>query len=141
VQHHGSSGAYLLIDKELVSAGASGVPVLAGFLQLGLGDERVDRFGSYVGAGLVGTGYIPGRPKDEMGIAVAAAQNGSHYIAAQNQLGLAVRPSEVTIELTYLTQLNKQLAIQPDLQYVINPNTTPTIRNALMFQLRFEVAF
>jgi porin len=141
VQHRGSGGAYALIDKQLIAPSEHGDRLLTGFLQLGLGDDKVDRFGSYIGAGLVGTGYIRGRPKDEMGISVAAARNGSHYITAQQQLGLGVHQSEVTIEMTYLTQYNAWLAIQPDLQYVISPNTDPTLRNALMFQLRFEVAF
>lgn len=141
VQHRGSGGAYVLLDKQLVSSTNGRQHNVSGFLQLGLGDARVDRFGSYVGAGLVGTGYVPGRPKDEMGISVAAARNGSHYIAAQNQQGLGVRASEIAVEMTYLTQYNAWLAIQPDLQYVIHPNTDPTLRSALMFQLRFEVAY
>jgi len=49
--------------------------------------------------------------------------------------------AETAIELTYLLQVNSWLAIQPDLQYVVTPNTTPTIRNAWAFQVRFEMSF
>lgn len=38
-------------------------------------------------------------------------------------------------------QINSWLALQPDLQYVVTPNTTRTIPNALAFQLRFEKTF
>jgi carbohydrate-selective porin OprB len=31
--------------------------------------------------------------------------------------------------------------MQPDLQYIVRPNTDPAIRNALAFLLRFEVSF
>ena len=50
------------------------------------------------------------------------------------------RRSEVTIELTYLAQVGAHLAIQPDLQFVINPNTDPRIKNAVAFILRFEIS-
>lgn len=49
--------------------------------------------------------------------------------------------AEKTIELTYLIQVKSWLALQPDLQYVVTPNTTPTIPNALGFQLRFGITF
>jgi len=52
-----------------------------------------------------------------------------------------VQASETAIELTYLTQINKWLAMQPSFQYVIHPNTTPSINNARTIQLRFEIAF
>jgi len=37
--------------------------------------------------------------------------------------------------------LSKSLTVQPDLQYVIHPDTDPSIRNAWVLQLRFEIAF
>jgi porin len=54
---------------------------------------------------------------------------------------LPVTNAEKTIELTYLIPVNTWLALQPDLQYVITPNTTTAIPNAWAFQLRFEIAF
>jgi porin len=55
--------------------------------------------------------------------------------------GLPVTSAEKTIELTYLVRLNSWLALQPDLQYVISPSTTPATANALAFQLRIEASF
>jgi porin len=49
--------------------------------------------------------------------------------------------SEVTFELTYLAQFGSHLAVQPDLQFVINPNTDPRIKNAVAFILRLELSF
>jgi porin len=79
--------------------------------------------------------------QDELGIAVASARNGSHYLEQQAQLGAPAQRSETAIELTYLVQVSKWVAVQPDLQYVVHPNTDPAIRNALAFLLRFEVSF
>ncbi len=63
-------------------------------------------------------------------------------MSAQNTQGLPVTNAETAFELTYLVQANAGLAQgQPDLQYVVTPNTTPTIANARAFQVRFELSF
>jgi porin len=138
VRHRGSGGFYLIADGVLFDRSGRRV---SGFTQLGFGEPRVNRFGSYVGAGLMASGLISSRQNDELGLAIAGARNGSHFIALQEQQGAPVRRSETTIELTYSMQVTKWLAVQPDLQYVINPNTDPSLRNALAFQLWFEAAF
>jgi porin len=141
VQRRGSGGVYLLVDRLLFEAQEQPGRKLAAFLQFGMGDGRVNRFASYAGSGLVATGLIPGRPTDELGLAFAMARNGSHYIVSQQQQGMPVQSSEIAVELTYLTQINKRLAMQPSFQYVVHPNTTPSINNARTLQLRFEIAF
>jgi porin len=141
VQHRGSSGFFALIDKLLYKDPSKPERKLAGFVQAGLGDYRVDRFGAYLGTGLTAVGVLEGRPTDELGIGLAYARNGSHYMSGQRMQGLPVTNAEKTIELTYLIQVNSWLALQPDLQYVITPNTTTAIPNAWAFQLRIEMSF
>lgn len=140
VQRHGSSGAYLLVDRLLFQPQERPEQKLASFLQLGVGDGRANRFGSYAGTGLVASGFIPGRPTDELGLAIAVARNSSHYIALQQQQGRPVQASEMAIELTCLSQISKWLSVQPSFQYIVHPNTTPPINNARTVQLRFEIA-
>lgn len=141
VQHRGSSGFYMIADKLLYKDVGDAARKLTGFVQAGLGDYRVDRFGAYLGAGLTAPGAFASRASDELGLAVAYARNGSHYMSAQRSQGLPVTNAETAIELTYLFQVSSWLAIQPDLQYVVTPNTTPTIPNAWAFQVRFEMSF
>ncbi len=140
VQHRGSSGGYVLVDRLLTRSSTPSGPRIAAFLQLGAGDARVNRFGSYAGAGLVALGLFPG-PQNEVGIAIASARNGSRYREQQEQLGTPAQRSETAVELSYLAQISKSVAVQPDLQYIVHPNTDPAIRNALAFLLRFEVSF
>lgn len=136
IRHH-AAGAYLIADHLLAKMGALH---LAGFVQLGVADGRVGRFGSYVGAGLIAKGLVPGRPQDEIGLAVARAANGAHYRALQESLpGLAPTAAETTLEATYLAQVSSWLAVQPDLQWVIDPSTRQG--EALVLQLEAEVAF
>jgi porin len=136
---HGTSGAYLVGDRILARDPANTNRNLSLFVQLGVADDRVNRFGTYFGGGLVASGPFRARPNDEMGFAVAIARNGSAY--QDHQASLAQTPrAETTLELSYLIQATPWLAVQPDLQYVIHPNTDPTIPNALVFTLRFEIA-
>jgi len=141
VQHRGSSGFYVLTDQLLYRDPVLPERKLTGFVQAGYGDYRVDRFGAYLGTGLTAAGVFEGRAADELGLALAYARNGSHYMSAQRTQGVPVTNAEKTIELTYLIQVNSWLALQPDLQYVIRPNTTTAIPNAWAFQLRIEMSF
>ena len=137
----GSGGAYAAGQALLHRSAADPARRLSGFTQLGVGDARTNRFGGYFGAGLVATGWLRPGTDDELGLAVAVARNGSHYLAAQRLQGLPTARTETTIEASYLIPVNANFAIQPDLQYVIHPNTDPQLANSLSFQLRFAISY
>jgi porin len=137
---HGSGGAYVIGDATLLRS-KTDQRRLTGFVEAGLADARVNRFGSYVGAGSVATGPVPTRPADELGVAVAIARNGSGFLNSRRRFGEPTERFEAAIELTYLAQIGSRLALQPDFQYVIHPNTDAMVPNGRAFQLRFEVAF
>jgi porin len=137
-RRHGNGGLYMLGDWTIYHDSDDRQATLFG--QFGIGDQRVNRFAYYSGGGLTFSGFAPARKEDEFGIAVAAAHNGTPFIRSQQDQGNPNRRSEVTLEITYLAQFGAHLAVQPDFQFVFNPNTDPTIRNAVVFMLRFEVA-
>lgn len=139
--HRGSAGAYVVGDATLVRSKTDHERRLTGFVETGLADDRVNRFGSYVGAGFVGSGPMARRPVDELGVAIATARDGSGYLNSRRRLGEPTQSFEAAIELTYLAQIASWLAVQPDVQYVIHPNTVAMAPNGRAFQLRFEVAF
>ena len=141
IRHGGSRGIYLVADGTVYQDVQNPDRQLTMFGQLGIGDPRVNRFAYYTGGGLTFAALIPGRNQDQLGIAVAAAHNGTPFIKAQRNQGMREQRSEVTFELTYLAQFGSHLAVQPDLQFVINPNTDPKIKNAVAFMLRFELSF
>jgi len=136
VEHQGSSGAYVLADQTLYADSKRPTRRLTAFGQLGVGDARVNHFASYTGAGIVMSAPLMGRDNDELGVAIAAAHNSSHFAAQQS-----VGRMETTLECTYLAPITSRLAVQPDLQYVIHPNTDPARKNALVASLRFELSF
>jgi porin len=139
VQHRGSGGVYLIGDQTVWSPRHGRPGALAAFAQLGLGDGRVNQVGGYLGGGLTFTAPFPSRAQDELGVAVAAARNGSHYERAQAAAG-APAAGETTIELTYLAQLGSWLSVQPDVQYVIHPGGTRSRRNAMVLGLGLAVS-
>jgi porin len=140
VQHRGSAGAYLDLDKLLYRPSADANGMVYGFLQLGYGDNRVNRFGSYLGAGVTADGFVPGRAQDEIGLAVAVGQAGSHFVAAEQDMQSPVSRSETAIELSYVAQLAPHLAAQPDVQYIIDPGNDPRRAHALALQLQLELS-
>lgn len=140
-RHRGEAGAYLLLDHLLFQSPNDPKQRLTGFIQLGAADQSVDRFGGFAGTGLTLSGLSPSRPDDEWGVAAAIARDSSHYIEGQQAAGVPVNAVETAIELSYLAQLASWLAMQPDIQYVIHPNTDPRLRDAVVGQLRFEVKF
>src|SRR6266566_4774102 len=131
LQHRGSGGVYLIGDLTVGS--------LTAFAQLGLGDGRVNQIGGYVGGGFTLTAPFSRRAQDALGLAVAAARNGTHYERAQTAAG-GTAAGETSVELTYLAQLGSWLTVQPDVQYVIHPGGTRATRNAVVPGLRVAVS-
>lgn len=120
---------------------ADGVQGLSAFARAGTADDRTDRFGAYTGAGLSYTGLIPGRDGDVAGIGVATAWNGSTWKESRRERGIPVTDAETTLEVTYRASVTPWLAIQPDLQWVVNPNADPRIPNSLLLTTRVEAGF
>jgi porin len=141
VRHGGNAGAYVLADALVHRNSAQPRRQINVFAQLGFGDSRVNRFGFYAGGGLLFSGLFPALENDELGLAVALARNGSHFIELQREDAVPVTGTETAVELTYLVQIGKHLALQPDLQYVMRPGTDPTRRDALALALRFEISY
>jgi porin len=135
-----SLGAYALTEGTLMERGES---ALTGFLRIGFADSDVHQISRYVGAGLVWSGPMlagPGR-EEQLGLAVGSVTNGDAFRHAQSALGLAHERRETAIELTYRVQALSWLALQPDLQYIINPGTDPTLDSAWVVGLRFELSW
>ncbi len=74
-------------------------------------------------------------------MALAHAVNGAPWRQAEARAGRPVQRVETTLELTYLATLSARLALQSDLQYVIDPGTDPTLANATVTGIRLMVTF
>lgn len=110
------------------------------FGRAGISNEMANRVSGYLGAGVVYTGLLNGREKDETGIAFAHAVNSSAFIE-QQELSRAWPKAETNIEFTYLGVLSEWIQLQGNVQYVINPSRSPNIDNAFVIGSRFILSF
>lgn len=136
----GSYGVYLLAERVIRQAPGDG-QALTLFGRVGLARGRVNRFSGYLGAGAVYAGPFSRRPDDEVGLALATAFNSAAYREGADAQGPRPDAAETAVELSYRAQVSCWLALQPDVQYVINPGTVPGRPNAWVLGLRGEVAF
>jgi porin len=134
----GSAGAYTLAEVQLYHPSDDSSRGLAGFVRFGVADKDVNRFGSYAGTGLVYTGVLAA--DDQLGFAVAHATNGSAYRRVEALAGTATDAAETNLELTWRFAVREWLTLQPDVQYIFNPNTDPGLADALAIGLRFELS-
>jgi carbohydrate-selective porin OprB len=81
---------------------------------------------------------LPAGKNDEMGLAAAIGRNGSHFLTAEDRVGLQRKSAEATIELAYLLKATDWLGIEPNFQYVMHPNTK--LGNASVVQVQFEIS-
>lgn len=136
----GNAGAYGLVEGRLAAKaakpGEGGEGGLSGWLRVGLANGDINRVANYLGAGLVYTGPIPGRDKDQAGVAINRAGFGDGARALAARAGVQLAAAETTFEATYRYALKDWLNIQPDLQYVIHPGGELALGNALVVGVR-----
>jgi porin len=132
----GNNGAYLRGETQLFAESGDATQGLAGFFRVGLADGHFNQFDAFVSGGLSYTGLFNGRHADQIGVAVARAFTSKSY-----RRSVTANRAETVFELTYRMPLTAFLTVQPNLQYAINPNADPSIRNALAIGLRTEISF
>lgn len=102
-------------------------------------DRNVVNF--YFDAGLNYRGLFPSRENDTLGIAFACAQVSNGAKAAKMAEGFTPAGSEMVLEATYQIQVNNWLNLQPDLQYILQPNATRNQGNVWVVGFRGSVTF
>jgi len=117
-------GAYLLSEQELLTFGQGAV--LGGFVQLGWVPKQRNDITRYLGAGLHLTGAVPMREDDEIGLATANAYTRTG--------------TEHAIEMTWRAPLLRGVAMQPAMQWILNPGGNAEASTIRVAMLRFEVA-
>ncbi len=111
------------------------------FARIGYANPNIHQFNYYLGGGLHYTELFPSRDEDSIGLALAHVINGTKFKRVQEVAASPVERSESNIELTYRAQILPWLALQPDLQYIINPGMAPDVSNAIYLANRLEVNF
>jgi porin len=134
----GSSGGYAGGTTRVYSQTARrGLDV---FANIGLASAATDQIDRSLNLGLTYTGLFDARPADRLGFAVGVAHAGNPYRQMQIASGSRVETYETNFELTYRARITDWLTVQPDVQYWINPNMDPLLKNDLLFMIHFEIS-
>jgi porin len=129
---------YGVADQEIYRhAGAA----ISAFVHAGFAPADLSFVDAYVDAGFNFAGFIPGRPIDVAGLAVAHSSVSDDFSRADQRLGNPPSTGETVIEATYEINLAPWWDVQPDFQYIINPSGVSGSRNAAVFGVRTGIAF
>jgi porin len=135
-----SMGLYALAEGTLLNAGNH---ALNGFVRMGFADAHVHQIARYRGAGLVLSGplFASSEHQEQLGLAVGVITNSGTFRRVQAELGASFERHETAVELTYRVRATPWLALQPDVQYIVNPGTDPALDNAWAVGLRFVLSW
>ncbi|MDR1679650.1 MAG: carbohydrate porin [Prevotellaceae bacterium] len=117
-------GFYFVGDQEITDK-------FALFAQIGFSPEKYNSHTQCYGLGMTVRNFSSQRPDDKIGLAA------NYAVFTDNEAG-----NEAVIELQYHLQLNGNIYLKPDIQYIINPaGSDEKLKNALVAMLRFGVEF
>ena len=138
LRRNNNRGLYVLAEQNLYHEADDSSQGLAAFLRYGVANADINRFDQALYVGAVYTGLIAGHDTDQLGVSLGIAHNGAKY--RQAHAATETTENEAGLELTYRAQVTPWLAVQPNIQYIIHPNTDPQLHNATVIGVRFEVA-
>jgi porin len=129
---NGHHGLYVAADQELAEG-------LGAFIRLGGTPDDRSLIGFYLDAGVVWTGFLPGRDEDALGLAAAWAELSGDFVDAQADPPAWDR--EILIELTWRIVLAKWFHVLPDYQYLRHPGGTSATDDAHVVGVRVDLYF
>ena len=141
VVHKGNWGIYGLGEKIFFTNGGNTSEYVSVFLRAGISDKQINSIDGYLGCGIVLSESFSRSFQDPIGFAVAAAHISNKYSEITQPGNSTADNWEVSLELSYRAQVSSIFALQPDIQYVINPGIDPSIENVLIMGMRLELAF
>jgi porin len=132
-----SDGMYLIAERRIYEVAGRSTKGLTVFARFGIANGDVNRFDYAWSTGAVYTGLFPGRDEGQLGLGVEGAHNSSKY---RESVGVS-DASMTAFELTYSDYVAPWLAVQPDIQYVVNPGTDPGLNDAVVAGVRLTARF
>lgn len=137
-RERGRASIYAVARQQILAPDSDGAGGLAAFAHFVSADRRTNKLINVITAGVTYAGLIPGRPKDEIGLAVGRSRVNRNFRALQEArndvLGeeLEPRSNEYAIEANYSIALMPGLSLRPNLQWYINPGGREGAKNVLV---------
>ena len=101
-------------------------------------DSEITALPNSINTGLVYQGLIDGRDKDKLGLLITYYEHSKYNTYTLNGNTYERNPESV-FELNYNFKAGNGIEIMPDIQYVINPNGSRQLDDALIVGLKFNV--
>ncbi len=136
-----SSGKNPVAPSDAPVADEGPVPGLNSYARIGFSPQSANPLSLSVDTGLVYTGLIPGRKQDQFGVAFAYGQLSSGYSGLGTSQGIPDPYYSAVAEVSYAIRLAPAVKLQPDLQYVIHPDGSAQMGNALVLGCRAVIDF
>jgi porin len=141
---HSEWGLYFDGRQQLISPRKDGSNALSVFLNASLASQDSATNRSAISLGMNYTGILPGRPKDELGLAVGKGRLNDRVteaarIATAAGKPTAVRTNEYAIEGYYGINLLPGLVFQPDAQFIFDPAGDKGRRNVILLGFKTSV--
>ncbi len=137
----GTWGVYVMGEQMLYAEDDSFNEGLSAFLALSYAPPDVNRITFMAAGGLSYKGLIEGRPDDALSLIGAYGDFSSDLSDSQVAAGLSNQTGEGLLEINYRAQLAPWIFVEPDAQWIINPNGQSNIDDALVLGLAFGVVF
>jgi porin len=136
-----SHGWYALGEHTVYQEPEDPSQQLGVFFRYGATNGDVDPIRHSASLGLRYTGLLPGRDEDVFGLASTWVRTSGKFREAQLAAGTRSEHSETVVEIFYYAQVKPWLAIQPDIQRILNPGFDPQVKNAWVLGARFIINF
>jgi len=129
------TGIYLSADQVITKENldAEDTQGLSVFARLGYADHDANQVGCFWSAGAQYQGLLPTRDDDVVAFGVAQGR-------LTRSAGFT-ETHETVMEAYYNAALTGWLNVSPSIQYVINPGGVNTVKDAVIFGLRLQMAF
>ena len=134
---HPSHGFYIFAERSLAADAEHPGRGMSGFIRFGNVSRQIHQSDWTGSIGLRYRGLIDAREEDISGIAITVNHAGSLY----RQVTANSETYQTTFEATYQYRLYPWLSLQPDLQFISNPNMDKTIGNVWLAGMRLEMVF
>jgi porin len=132
-EQRGNYGFFLVADQMVYQPAPgrdAGLTLFGAFIYAPL--QRINTLPYFASLGATYRGLLPGRPRDTAGFA-------AYYGGFSRDL--PGQTYELVLEWTYAIALAPWLTVQPDIQYVINPDGRSSTGNAVVIGLQLAVQF
>ncbi|MEH3104048.1 MAG: carbohydrate porin [Sphingomonas phyllosphaerae] len=135
-----SEGVYLLAERGLIGVDDGGRGrYLAAFLRIGGSDGVTTPFGGGWQSGMMLKRPFAARPNGVLSLGIGSGLLSGNYRRSTPVDLPRAGPAETIVEATYRDDITANVAIQPDIQYVIHPAANPLIRSALILGVRLTI--